>query len=1023
MKINPLITSFFALMAVTSFALGESVIKNGDSIAFLGDSLTYLGNLQKPNGYVNLVVEGLKSEGVNVRNIPAGICGNTSSDMQARLDRDVISKHPTWMTLNCGINDSPRMDIEEFSANLVKIVDQATAAGIKVILITTTIGSGENLESPEVAKRATFAEAFRKLGKERNLIVVDMNAAMAKELAERQKDGFKGLRLTYDGTHLNGLGNQIMAAEILRTLGVAEPDLAALRNRWDDYPFAAGMPELSVSDFIKLKALADKNGKTVEEQAAAILTASVTAVGTAAAAPSKKPGKLRVMQDWDDSLTTDLPMIELLKKHKAKATFNIIPMKERHSFVVKKLSQEQGTLFSFMPKGTEGGLKVEHLSTDEMKAIYKGFKVAAHCGYGTGFTHEEIKVGRNGLRETMALIKENFGQDKAGFVYPGGGYNKALMKAVHDAGFLYGRTTKSALPPIPLDSPMELRASCRWNSSDFWDRYEAAKKCGGVFYFWGHSCELGDDPVLWAKLEDIYARISADPDAEWIDPIDLFDPSSDSYRLSNSAAVEPVKVEGGLVSGKASPTGEVLSFKGIPFAAPPVGDLRWKEPQPVAPWTGVKKCYEFAASPMQGGPGATGPWSVEFQIPKSPISEDCLYLNVWTEAKKPIDKRPVIVWIYGGGLNSGGAGVPIYDGEAMAKKGIVFVSLNYRVGLFGFFAHPELTKESPHQASGNYGLLDQIAGLKWVQQNISAFGGDPKNVTVAGQSAGSWSVNCLVASPLCKGLFKRAIAESGALLIGSRKITTTLKEAEDAGVVTGGSLAELRALSAEALMGKQYAARRPIIDGYVLPQGLKEIFDAGKQNDVGLLTGWNEDDGVSFGKPLTAEEFKKQAEQKYGQNAARFLQAYPSDTDEQSAASQAALARDETFGVENYAWANLQAEKSKNPVYVYRFARKPPALGDYVKYGAFHTSEVPYAYDNLVAVSRCPWQAADYQLAAIMSSYWANFATTGNPNGNGLPLWPAYNVRDNATMVFAEKPQVTPLPGKGGLDFLIESNK
>jgi len=1010
-------------MLTACLAAGDVVIKDGDSIAFLGDSLTQLGNLQKPNGYVNLVVEGLKANGINVRKIPAGIGGNTSQDMLARLDRDVISKKPTWMTLNCGINDSPRMDLEEFSANLAKIVDQATAAGIKVILITTTIGAGESLQSPETLKRQAFAEAFRTLGKERNLIVVDMNTAMANELAERQKDGWKGLRLTYDGTHLNGLGNQIMAAEILRTLGVSEPDVAALRKRWDDYPFAVGMPEMSVNEFLKLKALADRNGKTVEEQAAGILTAGMAAAGSAAAGTSKAPGKLKVMQCWDDSLTTDLPMIELLKKYKAKATFNIIPMKERRSFVMKKLSQEKGTAFSFMPKGTEGGFQVEHLNNEEMKTIYKGFKVAAHCGFSNGVTAEDIQPRRRVLMETMALIKENFGQDKVGFVYPGGGYNKSVMDAVQDAGYLYGRTTKSADAPLPLDSPMELRSSCKWNSSQFWERYEAAKKNGGPFYFWGHSCELGDDPVLWGMLESIYARISADPDAEWIDPIDLFDPSSDSYRVSSSAAWEPVKTEGGLVAGKPSPTGEVLSFKGIPFAAPPVGDLRWKEPQPVAPWSGVKKCYEFSASPMQGIPGPSGPWSEEFQIPKTPISEDCLYLNVWTGAKKPTEKRPVIVWIYGGGLNSGGAGVPITDGEAMAKKGIVFVSLNYRVGLFGFFAHPELTKESPHHASGNYGLMDQIAGLKWVQQNIAAFGGDPNNVTIAGQSAGSWSVNCLVASPLGKGLFKRAIAESGALLIGPRKITATLKEAEDAGVVTGGSLAELRALTAEALMGKQYASRRLIVDGYVLPQGLKDIFDAGKQNDVALLIGWNEDDGVSFGPPMTAEEFKKQAEQKYGQNAARFLQAYPSDTDAQSAASQAALARDEIFGFECYAWANLQAEKSKYPVYLYRFARKPPALGDYVKYGAFHTSEVAYAYDNLEAVSRCPWQATDYQLAAIMSAYWANFAATGNPNGTGLPQWPAYTTRDNATMVFAETQQVKPLPGKGGLDFLIESIK
>ena len=238
---------------------------------------------------------------------------------------------------------------------------------------------------------------------------------------------------------------------------------------------------------------------------------------------SPAPRKLRVMQDWDDSLTTDLPLIELLKKYKAKATFNIIPMKERRSFIVKKLNQEKGTAFSFMPKDTQDGFKVEHLALEELKAIYKGFKVAAHCGFSNDETPEAVEPRRRVLMETMALIKENFGQDKVGFVYPGGGYNKTVMQAVQDAGYLYGRTTKSAVAPIPLDSPMELRTSCKWNSSDFWERYEAAKKTGGIFYFWGHSCELGDDPVLWGMLESIYAKISADPDADWIDPVDLFD--------------------------------------------------------------------------------------------------------------------------------------------------------------------------------------------------------------------------------------------------------------------------------------------------------------------------------------------------------------------------------------------------------------------------------------------------------------------------------------------------------------------
>ncbi len=493
-----------------------------------------------------------------------------------------------------------------------------------------------------------------------------------------------------------------------------------------------------------------------------------------------------------------------------------------------------------------------------------------------------------------------------------------------------------------------------------------------------------------------------------------------SFRHINKASLDTVKVEGGQISGTVNAAGDIHIFKGIPFAAPPVGNLRWKEPQPVVPWDGIKKCTAFGPSPMQGSPAPFGPWSAEYLIPKEPISEDCLYLNVWTAAKKSKEKKPVIVWIYGGGFSSGGAGCAIYDGEAMAKKGIVFVSVNYRVGIFGFFAHPDLTKESGHNASGNYGLMDQIAGLKWVRKNIAAFGGDPNNVTIAGQSAGSMSVNCLVASPLCKGLFKHAIAESGASFLISTMIgTSTLKRAEDDGMKIGASIADLRSIPAADLMKKQQSVRGVVIDGYVLPQTIAQIFAAGKQNDVDLLTGWNEDDGVIFGKPKSADDFKKQIQQQYGADAATLLQLYPATTDEEAAASQAHLSRDMIFGIQNYTWANIQANNSKHKVYLYHFTRRLPATGDYVKYGAFHTGEVAYAYDNLAFVNRCPWQPVDHALATTMSSYWANFAATGNPNGNSLPEWPAYNTTNNTTMMLGEMQQAQPLPGKAGLDFLI----
>src|SRR5437763_284756 len=344
-------------------------------------------------------------------------------------------------------------------------------------------------------------------------------------------------------------------------------------------------------------------------------------------------------------------------------------------------------------------------------------------------------------------------------------------------------------------------------------------------------------------------------------------------KAQTSNNLDVVKINAGSVSGTMNTTGDIHIFKGIPFAAPPVGELRWKAPQLAAPWTGVKKCDTFGPSPMQASPAPFSMWSAEFLIPKEPISEDCLYLNVWTGANSSTEKRPVLVWIYGGGFSSGGSAVPIYDGEAMAKKGIVFVSLNYRVGIFGFFAHPELTKESPNHASGNYGLMDQIAALQWVKNNIAAFGGDPNNVTIAGQSAGSMSVNCLVASPLAKGLFNKAIAESGAQLVsGALRGNTTLQQAEQDGQKVATSLhasgiTDLRKMSAEDLMKAQQGMRGPIVDGYVLPQPIGQIFAQGKENDVALLTGWNENEDLMFRLARNATEFQKQLNDQHGADA------------------------------------------------------------------------------------------------------------------------------------------------------------
>ena len=496
-----------------------------------------------------------------------------------------------------------------------------------------------------------------------------------------------------------------------------------------------------------------------------------------------------------------------------------------------------------------------------------------------------------------------------------------------------------------------------------------------------------------------------------------------SFRLKNSddELKGIIKIDGGMISGVKSAAGDVVSFKGIPFAAPPVGQLRWKVPQPVEHWAGVKKCDVFGPSPMQAKPVPFGVYTKEFLIPEQPISEDCLYLNIWAK-NNTTPKKPVFVWIYGGGFTSGGTAVPIYDGEAMAKKGIIFVSINYRVGVFGFLTHPELTKESPDKASGNYALLDQIAALKWIKKNIANFGGDPGNVTIAGQSAGSMSVNCLVASPVAKGLFNKAIAESGSMMVSNPMLKSlTLKDAEQQGVklaaaVHANTMDELRKVPAADLI-KVPGGYSPIVDGYVLPEPVAQIFAEGKENNVPLLTGWNADEGFVFNFNKK-DEFTKEAKEKYGKDAAEFLRYFPANTDEEAAHSQTKLSRDMIFAISGYKWAGWQSQKGKAPVYVYYFQHKLPATPDFEKYGAFHTGEVAYVMNNLKFLNR-PWKQADHLLANQMSAYWINFISNGNPNGKNLPAWSKYNKQQSPVMVFDDRAAQKGLPDKKELAFML----
>ncbi|SFC85069.1 carboxylesterase/lipase family protein [Spirosoma endophyticum] len=482
-----------------------------------------------------------------------------------------------------------------------------------------------------------------------------------------------------------------------------------------------------------------------------------------------------------------------------------------------------------------------------------------------------------------------------------------------------------------------------------------------------------------------------------------------------------VKIEDGQIEGMTNKAGDILIFKGIPFAASPVGNLRWKAPQPVAKWADVRKCVAFGPSPMQAKPAPFMYWSSEFLIPEEPISEDCLYLNVWTGAKTPTEKRPVLVYIYGGGFRSGGSACPIYDGEAMAKKGVVFVSINYRVGVFGFLAHPELTQESGYNASGNYALLDMIAALKWVKNNVEAMGGDPANVTIAGQSAGAFAVNFLTASPLAKGLFQRAIAESGGSFVSSpNRPKLVLQTAEQQGIsfaksLNASSLADLRSKSADDIQKVMGGLSSPIVDGYVMPESIYDIYKKGKQNDVSLIVGWNEDD-KTMGQPAKADAFREQVKKRFGDKADALLAIYPADTDEQAAQSQGNINRDESFGIQDYTWAKMQTKTGKSPVFVYNFNRKLPANTPESQFGAFHSGEVAYAYNNLHTLNR-PWEPVDHKLADTMSSYWVNFVRTGNPNGTKLPNWPAYKPASENVLILDKTIQTKVLPTKPQLAF------
>lgn len=459
------------------------------------------------------------------------------------------------------------------------------------------------------------------------------------------------------------------------------------------------------------------------------------------------------------------------------------------------------------------------------------------------------------------------------------------------------------------------------------------------------------------------------------------------------AAGNQVRTVSGTVEGTTSADGKVEIFKGIPFAAPPVGDLRWKAPQPVAPWTGVRKAIEFGARCMQGNIYG------DMMFRDNGPSEDCLYLNVWTPSTSADAHLPVMVWIYGGGFAAGATSEGRQDGEMLAKKGVVVVSMNYRLGIFGFFAHPELAKESGHNSAGNYGLLDQVAALEWVQKNIGAFGGDPHNVTIFGESAGSFSVSGLMASPLSRDLFQRAIGESGSFL-GKGSAVKSLAESEEDGVkfaasIGANSLEALRTSPAADLLNAVMKARGtfrfwPNVDGYFFPRDPHEIYASGQQAHVPLLAGWNRDEGNFHAYFQNAEPTIKNyvdlTHKRFDDKTDEFLNLYPDSTDEEMMRSASDLAGDQFIAFGTWKWIEMQRTTGQSTVYRYEFDDPPPQPVGKPSEGAYHSAEIEFVFEALPS-KRLPWRPQDEKLSQLISTYWTNFAKTGDPNSVGLPKW------------------------------------
>ncbi|MDQ6636133.1 MAG: carboxylesterase family protein [Gemmatimonadota bacterium] len=488
-----------------------------------------------------------------------------------------------------------------------------------------------------------------------------------------------------------------------------------------------------------------------------------------------------------------------------------------------------------------------------------------------------------------------------------------------------------------------------------------------------------------------------------------------TLSLAAAGAQAPASTSGprvatanGVLAGTTLPSG-VRIFKGVPFAAPPTRDLRWKPPQPVRNWDGVRSADRFAAQCMQGRIFG------DMVFRNDGVSEDCLYLNVWTPSTPPREGLPVLVYFFGGGFRAGDGSEFRYDGESMARRGIIVVTTSYRLGVFGFFAHPELTRESAQHASGNYALMDQTAALRWVKANIARFGGDPRRVTIAGESAGSFAVSAQMASPLANDLFAGAIGESGSLL-SARRGTPTLAESEEHGVKFGAaigarSLAALRGLSAIELLD---ASARPDavgfgpdVDGYFFPQSPGAIYAAGAQAHVPLLAGWNSEESGPRGvlqETPTPDNVARLLSTTFGAQAEQAARVYPASNAEEALQAATDLASDRFIAYSTWKWLEEHGRTSGKPVYRYLFSRpRPPVInataGSSAPRGAVHSAEIEYAMGNLPTNKVFAWTPDDYTVSATMQGYFANFIKTGQPNGPGLPNWPIGTVGSDSRVM------------------------